>query len=53
MDQLRILVLSTYPPARCGIATFSRDLVSAMVVCLQHEDGLYGGGSEHPLLEFL
>lgn len=30
MAQLRVLVLSTYPPARCGIATFSRDLVSAL-----------------------
>ena len=30
MDQLRVLVLSTYPPTRCGIATFSRDLVSAL-----------------------
>jgi polysaccharide biosynthesis protein PslF len=30
MNQLRILVLSTYPPARCGIATFSRDLLSAL-----------------------
>ncbi len=30
MGPLRILVLSTYPPTRCGIATFSRDLVSAI-----------------------
>jgi len=30
MDELRVLVLSTFPPSRCGIATFSRDLVSAL-----------------------
>lgn len=30
MDELRVLVLATFPPTRCGIATFSRDLVSAL-----------------------
>ncbi len=30
MNQLRVLVLATYPPTRCGIATFSRDLLTAM-----------------------
>ncbi len=30
MRELKVLVLATFPPARCGIATFSRDLVSAI-----------------------
>lgn len=27
---LRVLMLSTFPPTRCGIATFARDHISAM-----------------------
>lgn len=56
MDELRILVLSTFPPTRCGLATFSRDLVSAIeesrgrlvlktAIAAIDRDGLHAGRS--------
>jgi hypothetical protein len=30
MHHLRILLVSTYPPTQCGIATFSRSLLQAL-----------------------
>jgi glycosyltransferase involved in cell wall biosynthesis len=35
-----ILFVSTYPPTRCGIATFTRSLIQAMVQFRGHAEGL-------------
>src|SRR2546423_15597107 len=46
---IRVTIVSTYPPRRCGIATFSRDLAAALAdaapdvrveICALDRDGL-------------
>jgi glycosyltransferase involved in cell wall biosynthesis len=63
MHPVRPLFISTYPPEKCGLATFTRDSADAVdlaandgpcdVVSLQHEFGLFSGSWGVDVLDFL